>query len=178
MDRVHKGGAKFDFEKAKWFNHQWIMHAENDKLLPIVKSVLATHDIYASGDALLALQIGLVKDRCVLTQDFIQQLAYFYKAPLEIDVASIEAKWSHEKNEFFRQFVEIINDLVPFDEKVIEEKFKALAAEKNIKVGELQLPLRIMLVGAKFGPSVFVIAELIGKISLKERIIFALQKLN
>jgi glutamyl-tRNA synthetase len=154
------------------------MHAENDKLLPIVKSVLATHDIYASGDALLALQIGLVKDRCVLTQDFIQQLAYFYKAQLEIDVASIEAKWSYEKNEFFRQFVEIINDLVPFDEKVIEEKFKALAAEKNIKVGELQWPLRIMPVGAKFGPSVFVIAELIGKISLKERIIFALQKLN
>ncbi|MEN9549570.1 MAG: hypothetical protein RIR12_2161 [Bacteroidota bacterium] len=169
MERVHSAGAKFDFEKAKWFNHEWLKRCTVADLLPKVKQLLAENNILVLDDTLLAKVIALVKDRCVLLTDFVQQSSFFFNAPESLALDAIKPKWNEEKHKFFVDYIEKLN-LENWDATSLEDAFKALATEKNIKPGELQLPLRIMLVGGKFGPPVFDIVAMIGKEDAAQRI--------
>ena len=84
----------------------------------------------------------------------------------------------NDKNDFFSVYCNQLNNISEWNVSSIEEDFIKLAAEKNIKPGELQLPMRIMLVGGKFGPAVFEIANKIGKEETIKRIQNALVQLN
>ena len=169
IDRIHKGGAKFDFEKAKWFNQEWIKRSETARLLPLVQEILKNNDIDANKEALVEI-IPMVKERCQLINDFVAQVAYFFNDPLEIDLASVQPKWDDRKQVFFEGWTTTLNQIETWDAVAIENTFKEAAALAQIKPGELQLPLRIMLVGAKFGPTVFDIAFRIGKEATTRRI--------
>lgn len=227
LDRVHKGGAKFDFEKAKWFNHEWIRKlpasayapqvaalfaekgitiatedlarppAETEALPPVVPLIPETlTDI--SGTPLLdlaALDAGLnpptpppnrfekvldlVKDRCILLPDFVPQAAFFFQPPVTIDLDAVRPKWTDAKNLFFVEYIRQLELAPHFDDAaVLETQFKEMAAAASIKPGELLMPLRIMLVGGKFGPHVFDIAVLLGKEETVRRIRHTLQLLK
>ena len=163
IERVHKGGAKFDYEKAKWFNHEWIKSYDVQSLRTKVKEILKAKGIAIDNSQYLEKVIELVKDRCVLLTDFYDQSYFFFQSPKELDTASVKPKWNVEKKEFFTALCEEFDALPDWQSAFIEAAFKTIAATKKLKAGELQLPLRIMLVGAKFGPPVFDIAWLIGK---------------
>lgn len=163
MDRVHKAGAKFDFEKARWFNHEWIKKVPVEEYMDLVKSLFSSKGISINNEAYFKTVLELVKDRCTLIPDFYEQAAYFFIAPQQLDIAAVKPKWTEAKHAFFEDYCSILEDIGHWDLATIEERFKTLATEKNIKPGELQLPMRIMLVGGKFGPAVFEIAALIGK---------------
>ena len=87
---------------------------------------------------------------------------YFFKTPETLDLESIKPKWNSEKAGFFDDYIQWLSAQTAWNSQDLETGFKNLAIQKNIKPGELQLPFRIMLVGAKFGPAVFQIAEMIG----------------
>jgi glutamyl-tRNA synthetase len=175
MERVNKAGAKFDFEKAKWFNHQWIQKKEVASYGLEVKGLLAEKGINITDDVYFEKVLELVKGRCTLLSDFYEQASYFFKAPTTWDVDAVKPKWNEDKNNFFVALVEKIKAVQNFTPEEIEVAFKKLATEKNIKPGELQLPMRIMLVGAKFGPAVFDIAAMIGKEETISRVEKALE---
>jgi glutamyl-tRNA synthetase len=204
LDRVHKGGAKFDFEKAKWFNHEWIA-----KQLPVasykglVKDLFRAKGLFGGkyaksdargepsasdahsepanpsaygepadslphsdpehSDAHFDKILELVKDRCVLLPDFVQQASFFFQAPETIDTASILPKWSEAKQLFFLELIRQLELISQWEASGLEKEFKEMAAASQIKPGDLLMPLRIMLVGAKFGPGVFDIAALLGR---------------
>ncbi len=170
MERVHSAGAKFDYEKAKWFNHEWIKKFEVSGLRFEVKNLLEQSNITVSDDILLDKVIGLVKDRCTLLPDFVQQSSFFFKAPEILDIDAVKPKWNDAKKNFFIAYTEKLQSTSEWTAVALENIFKELAAEKTIKPGELQLPFRIMLVGGKFGPPVFNIAELLGKEETVKRI--------
>jgi glutamyl-tRNA synthetase len=175
LDRVSKAGAKFDFEKAKWFNAEWIKKVKGESLKLKAKEVLEEKGIVVTDDEYLLQVIEKVKDRCVLLPDFYHQSAYFFEQPKEYDVNSVKPKWTDAKTEFFNAFINLINTTEAFEPIELEAAFKALAEEKGIKAGELMLPFRIMLVGGKFGPHVFDIAVLLGKEETVKRIEKALE---
>ncbi len=177
MSRVHKGGAKFDFEKAKWFNHEWIKAAPAERLLPDVKNVLTTAGFSVTDDSYLATVIDMVKERCTLLPDFAEQAGFFFAAPATPDMEPVKAKWNLDKNLFFTDLQSVLADVQEWSAASIETTFKEMATARAIKVGELQLPLRLMLVGGKFGPAVFDIAALIGKASTIARIKKGLESL-
>jgi len=163
LDRVSKAGAKFDFEKAKWFNAEWIKRSEGGSLKSEVRRVLEDKGIAITDDAYLLKVIDLVKERCILLPDFYHQSAYFFQQPKEYDLASVKPKWTDAKADFFKAFIDLLNNEPLSDPHELEARFKALAEEHAIKPGELMLPFRIMLVGGKFGPHVFDIAVLLGR---------------
>jgi glutamyl-tRNA synthetase len=177
MERVHAAGAKFDYEKAKWFNEEWLKKLQIADLRLQIEPVLTAHGIEVSDKDKLEKVIELVRERCTLLPDFVQQAGFFFKTPETIDTAAIQPKWNEEKKNFFIEFAQQLNKISKWDTAEIETVFKQLSTEKNIKAGELQLPLRIMLVGGKFGPAVMQIAEIIGKEETIHRINNALQKL-
>jgi glutamyl-tRNA synthetase len=170
MDRVHKAGAKFDFEKAKWFNHEWIMRSDAKRLAPDIQKILAANNILNIEEARLIKVIDLVKDRCILLQDFYTQSSFFFETPVSYDEASVKAKWDDNKKVYFEELASKLETENDFSVAQIEQVFKTLATEKNIRVGELQMIFRVMLVGSKMGPGVFIIAETIGKAETIHRI--------
>jgi len=178
IERVHSGGAKFDYEKAKWFNHEWIKQLEVSDLTFEVKKLLEVKSIYVEDEKFLDKIIALVKDRCMLLTDFYDQSHFFFKAPHEYDLNAVKPKWGDEKKKFFECFINEINAIEIWESAFIEDGFKKMAVLQNIKPGELQLPFRIMLVGGKFGPPVFDIAGILGKEESIQRIKKALEQFN
>jgi glutamyl-tRNA synthetase len=183
LERVHKGGAKFDYEKAKWFNQEWIKRTSNDQLASLVKPFYDDAQIEVHEPAYLVKVIGLIKDRCHLLTDFITQGSFFFKAPTEIDTASILTKWEEKKQAFFTALTEAYAEMIKNGDTHpiaadLEIHFKALATTHEIKPGDLMLPFRIMLVGGKFGPGVFDIIQAIELKDAKERIEYSLKLLS
>lgn len=169
MDRVHKGGAKFDYEKAKWFNQEWIKRLSTDALLPHVRRVMAEQQIPATDDQLRQV-IPLVKERCTLLDDFAGQAGFFFVDPTQFDLAAVQPKWNADKAAFFTRWAEESAQLPDWSGPTLEQSFKSMAEAAGIKTGELMLPLRVMLVGGKFGPPVFEIAAFLGRTATVQRI--------
>ncbi|MET0461591.1 MAG: glutamate--tRNA ligase [Chitinophagaceae bacterium] len=163
LDRVHSAGAKFDYEKAKWFNHEWIKLTDSKTLLPVVKTFLEEKGLPIANDHLLEKVIGLVKDRCTLLPDFYDQASFFFQRPATIDTDAVKPKWNESKQLFFAEVIRNFQLSTTWEAHEMENNFKEMAAVNKIKPGEVLLPFRIMLVGGKFGPHVFDIAALLGK---------------
>ena len=183
LDRVHKGGAKFDYEKAKWFNAEWIKKLDNKKLADLVQPYFDKEGIEVQDPAYLVKVIGLVKERCHLLPDFIAQAGFYFKAPTEIDTASIAPKWEEKKQCFFDELGKLYSSkieagMITAPAAELEVEFKELASKHDLKPGELMLPFRIMLVGGKFGPGVFEIVEAIALKDAIARIEYSLQLLS
>jgi len=162
IERVHKGGAKFNYEKAKWFNHEWIKRTPDEKLADVLQQLLLEKNV-ARGDRDLKKICALIKDRCMLLPDLWDNSYFFFEMPAEIDLNAIKPKWNDQKTEFFSHIVEALEKETNWTAQRLETQFKDEAASKNIKAGDVLLPLRIMFVGRKIGPGVFDIAEILGK---------------
>ena len=174
MERVHSAGAKFDFEKAKWFNHEWIKKSGVGSLKSGVKKLLEQSGVTVADEALLDKVIELVKDRCTLLPDFVQQSSFFFKAPETLDTDSVKPKWNDAKQLFFVELIRNYELTQQWNTATLESNFKEIASVNSLKPGELMLPFRIMLVGGKFGPGVFDIANVLGKEETINRIKTAL----
>ena len=163
MERVHSSGAKFDFEKAKWFNHEWIKRTDVSKYQKQVKSIFEEKGLEISDDSYFEKVLTVVKDRCTVLPDFWEHSHFFFAAPNEYNTTPIQVKWNDDKRYFFQTFSTSLASITNWSAHSLENIFKQLAEQAAIKPGELQLPFRIMLVGDKFGPGVFNIAEVLGK---------------
>ncbi len=170
MERVHKGGAKFDYEKAKWYNHEWIKQLAVISLESGVRAEFVKQQIAIPDNILLAKVIEMVKDRCTLLPDFVQQGSFFFQSPVTVDIDAIKPKWDDKKNMFFTELIRAYQLSTVWEVHDLEKEFKELAAANQLKPGELMLPFRVMLVGGKFGPGVFDIATIIGKEETVKRI--------
>lgn len=178
LERIHKAGAKFDYEKAKWYNGEWIKASSAEHLLNHVKPFLHYNGINTPDDAYLLQVIEMVKERCVLLPDFYEQASFFFNTPTKWDMDAVKPKWNADKDTFFLAFADKIKGKDAATSEELETIFKDLATESKIKVGELMLPLRVMLVGGKFGPQVFDIAHQIGVQQTINRINNALEALK
>ena len=178
IERVHSSGAKFDFEKAKWFNHEWIKKLGVESWKPEVKKVFEGKGIAITDEVKFEKILALIKDRCTLLTDFWEQAHFFFVSPGVIDTASILPKWNEHKNLFFNELLRNWRLTGLWNAAELENAFKEIAAVNQLKPGELMLPLRIMLVGGKYGPGVFEIAALLGKEETLKRIEHALSLLN
>jgi glutamyl-tRNA synthetase len=175
IDRVHKGGAKFDYEKAKWFNHQYLVRKQDSDLVPLVRPFIEKHGVQVDDQQLQKI-IGLIKERCHLLSEFWDQGHFFFQTPSAIDTSSIADKWNESKSAFFRNWVNSLEG-VAWEHTALEAHFSEQGAAAGLKKGELLLPLRIMLVGGKYGPGVFNIAEIIGKEETGKRVHHTLAQL-
>jgi len=178
IERVNKAGAKFDFEKAKWYNAEWIKKLDAGRLKQEAKRVLEAKGIIINNDDHLVKVIAAVKDRCTLLNDFYAQSAYFFHAPAGYDLAAVKPKWTDEKTEFFNTLASKLSNELSWNAAELEAMFKTFTEEKGFKIGDVMLPFRVMLVGGKFGPHVFDIVELLGKHETVLRIEKALVAFN
>lgn len=170
IDRVHKAGAKFNYEKAKWFNQEWIRRVPVEELLPPVREIYIQRGTPIPNEDFLCAVINLVRERCHLLPEFYAQGRLFFHTPHQWDLEAIRPKWTSAKTAFFESYIRSFRNITAWNAISLEALFKDLAVAQQIKPGELQLPFRIMLVGEKSGPPVFEIAGQLGEMETTKRI--------
>lgn len=168
LTRVNKSGAKFDPEKNKWFNHQFLINKENSVLADFLLSELEKKGISADRNYVEKV-IGLVKDRADLTTDFFALADFFFEAPTEYD-AKAAKNWKADTGDLMQKVTEIITSVADFESKTIETTVKSWIQENELGMGKIMQPLRIAMVGAMKGPDLFEIIAVLGKEETAKRL--------
>ena len=169
MERINNSGAKFDFEKAKWYNHEWIQKLSIEEIAEYIRPLMANHQPNIDAKYLESV-LALARERLTLLTDFWSNASFFFQEPTSYDLDTILKRWNDEKTAFFTDIGERLEAFEPWHAEELESFYKLAIQASGMKMGELMLPLRIMLVGGKFGPHVFDIAATLGKAETISRI--------
>jgi len=182
IGKVGKSGAKFDVEKAKWFQHQYLIKKEDKDLANIF--LQQEKDFHLSGNGKLNNRIyitkvvSLIKERATFVSDFWDLSYFFFKDPTEYDEKATKKNWKEGTPELMRELISVLNAIDNFNSENIETIVKSWITSKEIGFGKVMQPFRLSLVGALKGPHLFDIAALIGKKESISRINNAIEKLD
>ena len=168
LHKVHKSGARFSKEKAEWFNSQYLKMKTDDELLVLLKEIEAVKNSGVSDDKLITI-IGLMKERAVFVKDIYEQGQFFFSAPADYDEKAIKKAWSDTTRELLTEFVQKLEN-TDFQSEILKNLIHDFAAEKELGMGKVMMPLRLALVGELKGPDVPDIMNIIGKEKTIERI--------
>ena len=157
LERVGKSGAKFDPDKTKWFNEQYLRAKSNEELAAIIKPTAA--DV---SDELLAGICGLMKERVSFSSEILEKGKYLLEAPTVYDAKMVKKKWKDDSPQIVAELVEIFSN-TEFKNEVLETAFKTYVEEKELGFGKPMIAIRLSITGEGGGPSLFEIMELIGK---------------
>ena len=177
LERVHKGGAKFDPEKTKWFQQHYIQLADNDFLAGEFEKNLVKKDITADKKYISEV-VALIKERVVFVEDFWDQGYFFFIAPTSFDPKDSKKAWKEDTAELMAELNEFLKSVEDFKAEPLQEAVKGWIKSKEIGFGKVMMPLRIALVGALQGPDLYKIAEFIGKEESLDRIQNAIETLK
>jgi glutamyl-tRNA synthetase len=161
LERVHKAGAKFDPEKTKWFQHQYLQKVDDEKLAEDFSKLLQNKGV--STDLDLTIIVSLLKERATFVSDFWEQGSFFFIAPKTFDEKAAEKAFKAETPVFLQKVVSILNTSEDFSAENLSEKVKGWITSENIGFGKVMMPLRLALVGEMKGPEVFDILSILGK---------------
>jgi len=175
LEKVVKHGSKFDPEKVKWFNHQHISQLHINELLIIIKNLLNEHQIFASDDYILKV-LSLTRERAVLLGDLWTNSWFFFQAPATYDALSKAKIWQPNTGTIVRDFANEVSLLNEFSKELLHETAALYTQRKQIKMGMLMTPLRLLMVGSNQGPGIMEIIELLGKNEFLSRIDTGLNK--
>ena len=177
LERVHKGGAKFDPEKTKWFQQHYIQLADNELLTQEFQKFLKKQDVQADKDYVQKV-VALIKERVVFVQDFWDQGYFFFVAPTSYDPKDSKKAWKEDTSELMKELHAVLQSQDDFEAEKLQNEVKAWIKTKEIGFGKVMMPLRIALVGALQGPDLYRIAEFIGKEETLRRIETAIDTLK
>ncbi len=178
LENVSKSGAKFDYEKARWFNHKYVQDYPIAELAEL--SVPFLHKVGLDIDPdRLAPALMLIKDRITLLSDVPGQVSYLFVAPDEYDPAVVKKRWKASTPEHLEGFIALLDE---YDEEIdparLEERATTWLEEKGYGMGAVMNALRLALVGKSMGPHIFDIIAFLGKTETVTRIRRALRALS
>lgn len=171
LNRVHKAGAKFDPEKNKWFNHQYLIQQNDADLAKTFASYLLKKGIDSSVVVMTKLEkiVSLIKERAHFVSEFWDLSDFFFIAPTSYDEKAAK-NWKDETPALMQELISILENIGDFTSLNIESIVKDWMTKNEIGMGKVMQPFRLSLVGALKGPHLFDIVELIGKEETIKRI--------
>ena len=177
LERVSKSGAKFDYEKGKWFNHQYLQLRSNEELAEQFMPYLEAKGL--SGDkATIAKVIGLTKDRVNFVSELWDQVNFFFVAPTEYDEKSLKKRWKEDSPKHMTEMLALLEAHEDWSAEGLDNLIMPWIAEKEYGVGIVMNAFRICLVGAARGPHIWNITDVLGKEETLCRVRTALEKLG
>ncbi len=160
--KVHKAGAKFDYEKAKWFNHKYLVGKSDEKLARAYQLILKEKGVNVD-DSFVIKVVKLIKERANFVSEFWDQSFFLFQAPKEYDPKVVKKRWKENTPVLLSELKEQLEKLEIFDHESMEKEIQDFLEGKEIGMGQIMNPFRLTLVGAGIGPGVLEIAELLGK---------------
>lgn len=165
FEHIHKAGAKFNPEKAKWFNQQYLHKKSNKELAELFLPILKERILESHLPALNFIETvcGLVKEKATFVTDFWELSSYIFILPSEYDKEIIAKRWNENTRNYFLALLENTRTLSSFQKPDIDQAIKQAAAQQNIKTGEIMQLLRVLLTGRGSGADLMSTMELWGK---------------
>ncbi len=162
IERIGKSGSKFDFEKAKWFNQQYIHKKSGKQLAELFQPLLKQNGIERD-DAFIAQVCEKLHDRVTFVEDFLTAGIYFFKRPVSYDEKTIAKRWKPESKAVFEKLISELATLQDFSSASVDKFVHDFVAANNLGMGDVLPVFRVLLSGVTQGPAVFDIAALLGK---------------
>lgn len=177
VERIGKSGTKFDINKAKWYNQQYLKNKTADELRPYLEKELATRGIKAEAASLNKI-CDLLKERLVFAQDLWNEGKFFFEAPAAYDEHVITSKWTQEAVAVISAYVDALEGAEDITAENAKALLNAVLEKQGVKMGKVLQALRVALTGVGQGPDLMFIIEVLGKNESVSRIQAALAALN
>lgn len=177
FDRCSKSGAKFDVEKAKWYNHQYILKMSNSDLAELFIPVLREKGISAPINKIEKV-VGLVKERVHFVSELWDQSSFFFIAPTTYDEKTVSKRWKQETPGQMKQLADLLDRTDDFSAKNQEKLVMNWIQQNQLHTGNVMNAFRLAIVGAGKGPHMFDITEVIGKEETLHRLEHAISTLQ
>jgi len=177
LEKVGKSGSKFDPDKAKWYNHQYLVRKSNAEIAHEFEQILAKQNISVEFEKLEKI-CSLVKERVNFVHELWEQSSFFFVEPQSYDEKTIKKKWKPDSATLLSELSNLLGKQETFGSHELETVVKEWIEKNELNMGNVMTPLRIALVGAQFGPHLFDIIEIIGKNETLKRIETAIKKID
>ena len=161
LNRVHKAGAKFDPDKNKWFNHQYLQKQSNEDLAKSFAPIVYEKGIDIDYTSLVKI-VSLIKERANFVSEFWEMSNFFFEAPTSYDEKAAK-NWNADTPRLMQELISVLENISDFTSVNTETVVKDWMTQNEIGMGKVMQPFRLSLVGALKGPHLFDIVELIGK---------------
>ena len=169
VEKIGKAGARFDFDKAKWFNQQYIMNTPDAELVATIKPLLANEGV-DKDDAFLTTFVELMKERVIVYGDFWENGQYFFRDIEQYDEKNVRKKWKPENQSLFETLRDQLLALDSPDEAAVESCVKEFMEANELGFGAVLPILRLGVAGTMKGPSIFAVMALLGMDTVAERL--------
>lgn len=162
FDRVSKSGAKFDYEKGKWFNHKYLQNKPLEEIADLFQHILVEKDIIEDSEKVMKV-VGLVRERANFITELWAQSSFFFVAPTSYDEKTVQKRWKAETPGQMQELIQLLQGIEDFSPENSEEIVKEWIAAKGYNMGGIMNAFRLSIVGEGKGPHIFDIISLIGK---------------
>lgn len=162
LERVNKSGARFNPDKAKWFNHKYLIEKSDRELASLLMPLLEQDGIHYDMDRLERI-CGLMKERADFVADIYRSSHFFFHAPEQYDEKGVRKNWKPETPALLEELGRLLDGESNFTATPLEEAVKTWITAKEIGFGKVMTPLRLALIGSMEGPHLFDVMEVLGK---------------
>ena len=167
MQGIQKAGARFDIEKLRWFNQQYLQELSNESLAE--QCLAFSPELQSQTAERIGAALSLAKERLVVPQDLYNEHRYFFESPSEYDQKAASKQWKEDSSNLLTEFL-THGEKTSYTEEELEACLKAFSEASEIGVGKVMAPLRLALVGALKGPSVYALMHFLGKEEVAKRV--------
>jgi glutamyl-tRNA synthetase len=180
FEHCSKAGAKFAFEKGKWFNHTYLQAKADSELAELFKPELAAHgvDLAKFSNEYIAKTVGMVKSRITFVKDLWDNAAFFYIAPETYEPKAVKKRWSAEMPALMTELIEVLKGIEDFSSAAAEPIVLGWITDKGYHMGNVMNAFRLTVVGECKGPHMFDITELLGKDETIRRIQAGIERIH
>ncbi|MEY3242721.1 MAG: hypothetical protein RIR11_4160 [Bacteroidota bacterium] len=169
LEKINKSGARFDYDKAKWFNQKYIQQMDNVSLAKLIRPYAESKNYTSTEDFLVEVAV-LMKERVTFVQDFTEVGYYLFEPVRAYDQDTVAKKWKPELKPAFEGLITFIDQQEDFTSAPLEASVKTYIQETGLKAGDILSLLRIAMAGTMKGPAIFDMAAMLGKKETLERI--------
>ncbi|HLW08356.1 MAG TPA: glutamate--tRNA ligase [Marinilabiliaceae bacterium] len=178
LERVNKSGARFDPEKAKWFNHQYLIKKDDEELAKLFQPILGERGYTPSLEKLTVI-VGLVKERVNFVEELWDQTSFFFEAPTEYDEKVVKKRWKEPIPAFIKNIADLFEAAAStWKAEELKQMVSEQITTQALNFGGVMNAMRLAIVGGGFGPDLFTIIELLGKEEVVRRLNGAVEKLG
>ena len=177
LERVGKSGARFDPDKTKWFNQQYLRSKSNDELADLLMPIIKERNIDACKEYVSQVA-GLMKERATFIQDILVDGDYFFADPTEYDAKTVRKKWKDDTADLMRELTAILDGVTDWTTENIETAFSGYLNDNEYGFGKIGPGFRLLVTGKGMGPSMFEICSVLGKDYVISRMKNGIDKIN
>lgn len=162
LEKVSKSGARFDYEKGKWFNHKYLQMKSDEEVADLFQHILVEKGIIEDSQKVTRI-VSLVKERANFITDLWEQSSFFFQAPAAYDEKTVQKRWKADSPAQMLELADVLAGIDDFSPEHTEEVVKAWIESKGYGLGAVMNAFRLSVVGAAKGPHMFDITAILGK---------------